>query len=103
VKISIILAALVIGALCGISIGLFLDKFLPTKQIALSKDLVGDYGRVLPAGTILRYVADAPEGYIQADMAIAIESDALTGIEIKLNEKAHVRSHYFYSGAKYST
>ena len=99
-KIFIAFSAFVIGAIGGISIGVFYDQFSPTKQIVLSKDLVGDDGRVLPAGTILRYVSDAPEGYIQADLAIAIEGEALSGVEIKFNEEANVRSQYFYSGAK---
>ncbi|WP_299595642.1 hypothetical protein [uncultured Microbulbifer sp.] len=93
-------AAFTVGVLGGILVGIFHDQFSSTKQVVLSKDLVTDDGRVLPAGTVLRYVSHAPEGYIQADLAIAIEGEAISGIKVESNEKANVRNQYFYSGTK---
>jgi len=92
-----IFSVFVLGALFGFFIQLLSSQFTSTTIIVVNKQLVGDNGRVLQKGTILTYEGGMPEGYLKANMAIAIEGKALKEISISTDERPNLRNQYFYS------
>lgn len=91
---------LLIGIAVGVAYEKFESSFHGTDFIITNDVLYGDNNMVLPKGTFLNYVEDSPEGMIQANLAVALEADALDKIEHVIDKRPNVRHQYFYRGSQ---
>lgn len=95
-KYIIYLSIFVVGVLGGLAIELLYEINQPTKLLILEENILGEDGMSLPKGTVLTYVGDMPEGYIKANLAVAIEGAAINAVNESIDPRYNLRHQYFF-------